>query len=58
MGVRLLEVLVFRESALKGKREIRILGMLNLIHTTVWKVGWRYTQLPCLIAADAVRQAG
>ena len=35
VGVRMLELLVYREKA--GKREVRILGILSFLHTNVWK---------------------
>jgi hypothetical protein len=40
VGVRMLELLVFREAQFKGKRELKVISMLNFIHTTVWKVGF------------------
>ena len=38
VGIRMLELLVFRESSLKGKRETKVIGVLNFIHSIVWKV--------------------
>ena len=35
VGVRLLELLIYREKA--SKREIKVLGILSFLHTNVWK---------------------
>ena len=35
MGVRLLEVLCYRERGMR--RETRLLDMLKFVHTTLWK---------------------
>ena len=38
VGLRFYEMLLFREPGLKGKRDLKIVNILALIHDQLWRV--------------------